>query len=155
MVYVNYKRKMINGRQERIHRLVMEKSLGRRLTKDEVVHHKDGDMFNNSLENLELITRARHSSIHKKKCSMLKLTCPECKKNFLARERFYKWKKKAGQKNFFCSISCSARFQKQTSKKRKIILRGLANGWTGYKIAKEFNIDRRSVYLHIKQIKAV
>jgi len=36
------------------HRLVMEAHLGRYLKKTEVVHHKDGNPLNNSLDNLEL-----------------------------------------------------------------------------------------------------
>jgi ribosomal protein L29 len=36
------------------HRLAMERLLGRYLTKEEVVHHKDGDPRNNTPENLEL-----------------------------------------------------------------------------------------------------
>ena len=39
------------------HRLVMAIALGRPLTADESVHHRDGDRLNNSLENLELWTR--------------------------------------------------------------------------------------------------
>jgi hypothetical protein len=39
----------------REHRLVMERAIGRPLTKAEVVHHKDGNKANNALENLELL----------------------------------------------------------------------------------------------------
>lgn len=36
------------------HRLVMEGSIGRLLTAEEVVHHRDGNTTNNVIENLEL-----------------------------------------------------------------------------------------------------
>ena len=39
-------------------RWLMEKSLGRELDKNEIIYHKDGDMTNNDLHNLEVITRA-------------------------------------------------------------------------------------------------
>lgn len=39
------------------HRLVMEKKLGRRLTRQEVVHHKDRNKKNNDPENLELFAK--------------------------------------------------------------------------------------------------
>ena len=51
-----------DGRHE--HRVVMEKLLGRPLTSDEIVHHKDGNIFNNSPDNLELMTRAGHAILH-------------------------------------------------------------------------------------------
>lgn len=39
------------------HRLVMEKHLGRLLAVGEVVHHRDGNKQNNSLDNLELFSK--------------------------------------------------------------------------------------------------
>ena len=42
----------------------MEKFLGRPLTKDESVHHKDGNRSNNDISNLELLNRGIHARYH-------------------------------------------------------------------------------------------
>lgn len=46
------------------HRLIMEEFLNRKLNKDEVVHHKDGNKLNNNLNNLELMTKHEHDIFH-------------------------------------------------------------------------------------------
>lgn len=47
------------------HRLVMEQLLGRKLSSNEIVHHKDEDKTNNEPNNLALTTRKGHIEIHR------------------------------------------------------------------------------------------
>ena len=60
-----YKAFSIDGRTVLEHVMVAEKSLGRKLMRNEVVHHKDFNRLNNSIENLEVMTRGEHSRIHR------------------------------------------------------------------------------------------
>lgn len=46
------------------HRLVMERELGRYLTADEVVHHRNGDTLDNRPENLEVMSQSEHARLH-------------------------------------------------------------------------------------------
>lgn len=68
-----------------LHRVIMENHLGRLLTKDEEVHHKNKDKFDNDISNLEVLTKEEHRKLHalERKARYIERICPVCKKTFM------------------------------------------------------------------------
>jgi len=54
------------GRMVHVHRFIIEKKLNRKLTKLEIIHHKNNNHNDNKLSNLQIVTRAEHAVIHHK-----------------------------------------------------------------------------------------
>lgn len=77
----HYKQKQINGKHIDEHRYIMEQHLGRKLLRNEYVHHKNGDKKDNRIENLEIMTPQEHNKEHKEKLPKTKI-CKVCGKEF-------------------------------------------------------------------------
>ena len=61
---VKYKAVKIDGIKRDEHRVLMEQHLGRKLTRNEVVHHVNGNKRDNDIENLEVMPLSDHSRMH-------------------------------------------------------------------------------------------
>lgn len=64
-------------RDRRVHRVLMEKHLGRELRKDEHVHHRDGNKLNNGDHadgqwNLKVLGESEHNAVSSKQYWFLK-----------------------------------------------------------------------------------
>lgn len=91
------------------HRVVMENHIGRILTPDEVVHHKNKNPKDNRIENLELMNSKEHAKMHGTTGrKMVTLKCPECKTIF-DRERRQTFLIKQTSSLTCCSKSCSGK----------------------------------------------
>jgi hypothetical protein len=55
----------IDGKVVSVHRVLMEKKLGRKLLIHECVHHINGNRTDNRLENLEVLDVAEHTRHHR------------------------------------------------------------------------------------------
>jgi len=89
-----------------LHRHIASIKLGRWLTKNEVVHHVDGNKKNNDLENLIILTKSEHARLHKNNNYDFKIyefTCPVCKIVF----------KTKNVNRTYCSPPCSTAASKR------------------------------------------
>jgi hypothetical protein len=59
-----YIRSSIKENKKYIHRDIMENCIGRKLERNEIVHHINGDKTDNRIENLKIMTRSEHIICH-------------------------------------------------------------------------------------------
>lgn len=152
--YKPYKKIYENGRWYQEHRKVVESFLGRKLTNTEVVHHINGNPKDNRIENLQVMDRIEHNIFEssKKKIVRIKLNCPVCTKEIYLHEKYIKWKKDKGVKNFYCSKRCSGiNTQKQKIITKEQLLFYINKKLNITEIAKELNCCRVSIYKHMRE----
>lgn len=65
----------------KLHKLILEYKLGRKLKPNEVSHHKNENKQDNRLENLEVKNKSKHQREHRIKIGKksIKRICPICK----------------------------------------------------------------------------
>ena len=98
-----YKGKLYRGRYCYEHHLVWERETGLPVPEGCIVHHKDGNKYNNDIKNLQMMPQKEHTAMHAKKGrKMLELKCPSCGKIFVKEKRNCFIKKKI----MFCSRHC-------------------------------------------------
>ena len=103
-------------------RYLMEQHLGRKLTNEEEVHHKDHNKMNDVIENLEVKNKTAHRREHNIKPIIIE-HCYICGSDIIVdsrkRANHYRSKNKNPDK-WFCSKHCSGIFGQKEQQNRKL-----------------------------------
>ena len=103
-------------------RYLMEQHLGRKLTNEEEVHHKDHNKMNDVIENLEVKNKTAHRREHNIKPVIIE-HCYVCGSDIIVdsrkRANHYRGKNKNPDK-WFCSKHCSGIFGQKEQQNRKL-----------------------------------
>lgn len=98
-----YKGKRYRGKYCYEHHLVWERQTGCPVPDGCIIHHKDGNKYNNDITNLQLMSAVDHVRMHSTKGRVfLRLKCPSCGKIFEREKRACG----SGRKLLFCSRQC-------------------------------------------------
>lgn len=122
------------------HRIIMENHLQRLLSKNEVVHHINGDKLDNRIENLKLMNANEHVKLHGaiKGRKYVDLKCPNCDKIFSKQHNHTHLVK--GGLYTSCSRVCSGKFS------RLIQLHGVTHA-----VESAISVNILSVYVKITE----
>lgn len=86
---------------------LMQQHLGRELLPNETVHHIDEDFTNDSLDNLQVLTRLDHMQLHIKEKELYEFTCPVCNIPAVKSAAQVRHNRKLGKAGPFCSRACA------------------------------------------------
>ena len=104
--YKNGKRKTMS-----YPKYLLEQKLGRSLERNETCDHIDGDFSNNSLDNLQLLSRAdnirKHAALQPAETGVF--TCPVCNCSFTKLMRHARHNRKQSKSGPYCSKSCAGK----------------------------------------------
>lgn len=142
------------------HRKVMENVIGRKLKKEEHIHHINKNHKDNRIENLMIVSAEEHREIHRKYPKViLDLTCAYCKKEFSRETTTQKtdYIKKHNQIRFYCSKECQVAYRMKnkrviTEEERRFITKGKAEELNGRKISKKYKITEWVVYKYLRNL---
>jgi len=93
-----YKRIRVDGRKVDEHRSIVEKIIGRKLLRYELVHHINGNKRDNRILNLEIVTPAIHAVRHKLIKHPKTKKCVVCGENYTPNPTKRKSSKTCSQK---------------------------------------------------------
>lgn len=110
----DYPGKKYRGKYCYEHHLVWWKVTGRMVRSDHIIHHVNGKKRDNRFENLEEMSRSKHTADHNKERSsnLIRLRCGWCSETMEMKPHKYRERMKASATgNLFCSRSCGAKHQ--------------------------------------------
>lgn len=91
---------------------LVELQIGKRLPIDSTIDHWDGNILNNSMDNLRIVPRDQHSSDDTRRVKKVKFDCAWCNKEFERSPRLIRDKSKKNKAGPFCSRPCAGRYSR-------------------------------------------
>jgi hypothetical protein len=89
---------------------LIEQHLGRELTEQETVDHKNRDFTDNNIDNLQVLDRATHSSLDAKRVKLVEVLCIRCGVVSIRNPRYIQNGSKQGKAGPFCGKSCAGKY---------------------------------------------